>query len=120
MTTKRDAAKTSWLRWKGGRQETGYDKLLLATARLPVPFDLYLLRYRRGASVPPHVDPVDGKRHYRINVILREAERGGFFRCVGPILETRRIKVFRPDVSEHSVSAVEAGTRLVVSLGWVL
>jgi hypothetical protein len=109
---------TSWLRWNAGRQETGYHKLLLATSPVPVPFDLYLLRYRVGAGIPPHVDPVDGRRHYRINIVLREAERGGCFSCVAPIFETRRIKVFRPDVSEHAVSTVEAGTRLVLSLGW--
>jgi hypothetical protein len=93
--------------------------MLLATARFPLPFDLYLLRYPRGSSVPVHVDPVDEKRHFRVNIILREAHVGGHFRCTRPIFETRRIKVFRPDVSEHSVSEIEQGSRLVLSLGWV-
>jgi len=110
---------SAWLRWVGGRQQTGYEKMLLATSPIPVPFDLYLLRYREGAGVPAHVDPVDGRRHYRINIVLREAERGGRFACINPIFESRRIKVFRPDVSEHSVTEVEAGCRLVLSLGWV-
>lgn len=109
----------AWLRWVGGRQETGYEKMLLATAPLPVPFDLYLLRYRTGSSIPAHVDPVDGRRHFRINIVLREADQGGVFKCMQPIFETRRIKVFRPDVSEHSVTEIERGERLVLSLGWV-
>ncbi len=109
----------AWLRWESGRQQTGYEKMLLATARFPLPFDLYLLRYREGASVPSHVDPVDGRRHFRLNIVLCEAERGGQFECKHPIFETRRIKVFRPDVSEHAVSKVEAGCRMVLSFGWV-
>lgn len=109
----------AWLRWVTGRQQTGYEKMLLATARFPVRFDLYLLRYPTGSSVPAHVDPVDGQRHFRLNVVLREAELGGSFTCVRPIFETRRLKLFRPDVSEHSVSPIQQGSRLVLSLGWV-
>jgi hypothetical protein len=93
--------------------------MLLATSRFLVRFDLYLLRYPTGSSVPAHVDPVDGQRHFRLNVVLREATVGGRFMCVSPIFETRRIKVFRPDLSEHSVSEIRDGSRLVLSLGWV-
>lgn len=93
--------------------------MLLATARFPVRFDLYLLRYPVGSSVPAHVDPVDGQRHFRLNLVLREAKVGGRFICADPIFETRRIKVFRPDQSEHSVSQIQEGLRLVLSLGWV-
>ena len=107
----------TWLHWLPGRQQTGYEKLLLAT--WPERFDLYLLRYRKGASIPPHTDPVDGKRHYRVNVVLREAKRGGYFTCGAPIFWSRRVKVFRSDVAEHSVTTVEEGERVVLSLGWV-
>lgn len=110
---------SAWLRWVRGRQQTGYEKMLLATARFPLPFDLYLLRYPTGSSVPPHVDAVDGRRHFRLNVVLREAEVGGEFSCRSAILQTRPIKLFRPDVAEHSVSEIRQGSRLVLSLGWV-
>lgn len=94
--------------------------MLLATARSPVHFDLYVLRYPKGSRVPAHIDPVAGGRHFRLNLVLREAARGGHFSCTQPLFETRRIKVFRPDLSEHAVSEIEQGSRLVLSLGWVL
>ena len=108
-----------WLRWRGGRQRTGYEKLLLLANPYLLPFDCYLLRFRPGSEVPEHTDPVDGKRHYRLNIIVRNARAGGVFVCSDPILETRRIKLFRPDKSSHRVTRVEEGTRYVLSVGWV-
>ncbi len=107
-------------RWKLGRQDTGYDKMLLFTARWPLPFDSYLLRYPEGSSVPPHTDPLQAGRHYRLNIILRSPTSGGDFVCATPIFATRRIKLFRPDACEHSVTPVKGGSRYVFSLGWVL
>jgi hypothetical protein len=107
-------------RWQSGRQGSGYDKMLLFTARWPLRFDSYLIRYPEGASIPPHVDPVQQGRHYRLNVILKSPRAGGEFVCANPIFATRRIKLFRPDACEHSVTRVEGGRRYVLSLGWVL
>jgi hypothetical protein len=108
------------LRWQRGRQGTGYDKMLLLTARWPLPFDSYLIRYPDGSEIPPHTDPVAAGRHYRLNVILKSPQRGGEFVCATPIIATRRIKLFRPDASDHSVTRVEGGSRYVLSIGWVL
>lgn len=110
----------NWLRWKGGRQDGGYRKMLLATMPFPLPFDCYLIQYPEGSSIPPHVDPVTNKRHYRLNIILRKSREGGEFICKNPIFETERIKLFRPDVSEHQVTKVVGGSRYVLSIGWVL
>ncbi len=107
------------LRWRTGRQGSGYDKMLLATSPFLVPWDCYLLRYRPGAGIPEHTDPVRNKRHYRLNVELKRAREGGEFRCADPLLQTPRIKLFRPDLSPHSVTPVEAGVRYVLSIGWV-
>lgn len=107
-------------RWQRGRQEGGYDKMLLITGLWPVGFDSYLIRYPIGASIPPHTDPVTAARHYRLNIVLWRSPRGGEFVCSAPIFETQRIKLFRPDVSEHSVTRVEGGSRYVLSIGWVL
>jgi hypothetical protein len=115
-----DVSSLGWLRWTAGRQQTGYQKMLLAGARWPLPFDLYLLRYRVGSEIPPHVDPVTERRHFRVNIVLREADSGGQFKCLSPIFESRRIKVFRSDVSEHSVSKIDSGMRLDLSFGWTL
>ncbi len=106
-------------RWKAGRQNTGYEKMLLLVNPFLLPFDLYILRFKPGTEIPTHTDPVDKKRHYRLNIVLRQARSGGDFICAEPIFETRRIKLFRPDVSPHSVTKIQCGTRYVLSLGWV-
>jgi hypothetical protein len=115
----RQLFRTAW-RWQRGRQNSGYDKLLLFQARWPLPFDLYLLRYPEGSYVPPHTDKVDSGRHYRLNLVIKRPRAGGEFHCAKPILATGRIKLFRPDECEHSVSRVVSGSRYVLSLGWVL
>jgi hypothetical protein len=106
-------------RWRSGRQGTGYDKMLLVQGRLPLPFDLYLLRFLIGTRIGPHTDKVESGEHYRLNIILKPARRGGEFQCADPIYVNRRIKLFRPDRSEHSVTRIDEGTRDVLSLGWV-
>ncbi|OUL56381.1 hypothetical protein [Pseudoalteromonas ulvae] len=106
-------------RWQTGRQGTGYEKMLLGTAKWPIKFDLYLLKFPEGCEVPPHTDKVQCGRHYRLNVVLKAAKSGGDFICDSSIINTRRIKLFRPDLCEHSVTKVESGNRYVFSLGWV-
>jgi hypothetical protein len=107
-------------RWQRGRQGTGYDKMLLFTTRWPLPFDSYLIRYPEGSEIPPHTDPVNNGRHYRLNVILKSPNSGGEFICAAPIFASKRIKLFRPDACEHSVTRVAGGNRYVFSLGWAL
>lgn len=107
-------------RWQSGRQGSGYDKMLLLTAPWPVPFDSYLIRYPDGSSIPPHTDPVQRGRHYRLNLILKAPKAGGEFVCAKPIYSSSRIKLFRPDECEHSVTLVQGGSRYVLSVGWVL
>lgn len=110
----------SAFRWQKGRQGTGYDKMLLITSHWPIPFDSYLLRYPEGSEIPPHTDPVETGRHYRLNVILKSPKSGGEFLCDTPLFATRRIKLFRPDVCKHSVTRVVGGSRYVFSLGWIM
>jgi len=107
-------------RWKQGRQETGYEKMLLLWSKIPVPFDMYLLKYPEGSEIPPHVDEVKKGKHYRLNIILKSAKEGGVFIVKNCIFETKRIKFFRPDVSEHSVTKITKGTRILFSLGFIL
>jgi len=114
----KDYAKNAF-RWRRGRQGTGYDKMLLVTAPWPVPFDSYLLRYSEGSEIPPHADPVHDRAHYRLNVVLKSPRSGGDFVCADPIFETKRIKLFRPDKSQHSVTRVVGGSRYVLSVGWL-
>lgn len=106
-------------RWRGGRQRSGYDRMLLLQSPFPLPFDVYLLRFAEGSGIPPHTDPVTAGRHYRCNIVIKQARQGGEFLCASPIFATERIKLFRPDACEHSVTRVEQGTRYVLSIGWV-
>jgi len=110
----------SAFRWQHGRQGTGYDKMLLLTAPWPIAFDCYILRYPDGSEVPPHKDPVARGRHYRLNIILKSPRSGGEFVCSSPLFASKRIKLFRPDSCEHSITRVSGGTRYVLSIGWVL
>jgi len=99
------------MRWELGRQGTGYFKLRLAQGAR---WDLYLLRYPPGSSVPPHRDSVRGKAHWRTNLLLwgQDAFVGAAW------LRVPRLVVFRPDITEHEVAPVSR-LRLVLSLGWV-
>lgn len=110
--------KNAW-RWQLGRQGTGYEKCLLLTGTWPVPFDLYLLRYRPGQGIPPHRDPVPGQRHFRANLVLARGQEGGAFRCEHTLFSKGRLHVFRSDLAEHAVEPMVRGTRYVLSLGWL-
>ncbi|MCF6436249.1 2OG-Fe(II) oxygenase, partial [Pseudoalteromonas sp. MMG021] len=39
-------------RWERGRQNTGYDKMLLCGASWPIKFDTYLLKFPEGSEIP--------------------------------------------------------------------
>ena len=106
-------------RWKQGRQKSGYHKMLLARAIWPIKFDLYLLKFPEGCELPPHQDEVDHGKHYRLNIVLKNAKEGGDFICKSPIYSNHRVYFFRSDISEHSVSKVITGNRYLLSLGWV-
>ncbi|MFK7888187.1 MAG: 2OG-Fe(II) oxygenase [Gammaproteobacteria bacterium] len=94
--------------------------MLLIVNPFVLPFDCYLLRFKQGAGIPAHTDPVASKKHYRLNIVLRNADEGGRFECHDAIYNGRRIKLFRPDQSRHSVSPIRKGVRYVLSIGWVL
>jgi hypothetical protein len=108
-----------YLRWKRGRQETGYEKMLLVKAKWPKPFDMYLLRFSPGDEIPPHRDEVGEGQHFRVNIILKNAKEGGQFICKELIYESKHIKYFRPDQSEHQVTKIIEGNRYVFSFGWI-
>jgi len=85
--------------------------------------DVWLIHYPEGSYIPPHIDEVDRYRHYRLNIVLREAVEGGDFEPSGlmqPFINTRRVKFFRPDRIVHGVKKIVKGTRLVLSIGWAL
>lgn len=105
--------------WQAGRQSTGYEVLTIAYSQL-LKFDCYLLRYKVGAFIPTHLDKVDkALKHYRLNIQLWPAKKGGELVCADSLFRLGPINLFRPDETPHSVTQVEQGTRYVLSIGWV-
>lgn len=106
-------------KWEAGRQQSGYDKMLLAQNPYLIPFDCYILRFKEGAEIAPHTDPVDDKAHHRVNIVIKKAKGGGDFWCEEYTNIFNRIFYFRPDKFKHSVSKITTGTRYVLSIGWI-
>jgi hypothetical protein len=106
--------------WTEGRQGNGYFKKKLFISKL-LKMDCYLLRFPKGCEVRPHTDPVEGKDHHRINVILKKAKRGGEFYIkhlnINWLMPFRWFK-FRPDLVIHGMTEVEEGEALWLSVGW--
>jgi hypothetical protein len=111
----------NWLRWQKGRQAGGYDKLMLVSWLF---FDSYVLRFPHGSEIKPHRDPVNGKRHYRFNIIVWRAHAGGILgRLIGNQwryqLMGQRFSFFRSDIITHCMTKV-TGTQYVLSFGWAI
>jgi hypothetical protein len=106
--------------WEGGRQQSGYGKMLIAeSANYLLPFDIYLLKYPEGSEIPEHTDPVPKRRHVRINLVLKKAKRGGMFSCTDAIFGSKRLNIFFSD-RPHQVSKIEEGSRLILSIGMLV
>ncbi|MCK8095126.1 MULTISPECIES: 2OG-Fe(II) oxygenase [Pseudoalteromonas] len=105
--------------WQRGRQKSGYDKMLLCYMLFPFKLDAYLIKFPQGSEIKPHTDEVKTGRHFRLNVVLKHAARGGEFMCENPIINYSRIKLFRPDIERHQVLKIEQGTRYILSIGWI-
>lgn len=112
--------KHPYFTWFLGRVNTGYWTMLLFQMFKPWGLDIYLIKYPPGSFIPPHKDPCDGHRHYRLNIILKPAITGGVFKCDSVIFQWGRIVLFRPDVVTHEVSMITSGLRWVLSIGWVI
>jgi hypothetical protein len=110
------------LNWESGRQGTGYEKLKLFNRWKffsRIKWDLYVLRYPVGSTIPRHRDPVPNHKHYRLNIYLWNAKAGGAPEHDGAFITNRFFTFFRPDLHAHSVSPVTQGTRYVLSFGFV-
>jgi len=108
------------MKWNPGRQGSGYFKIKLFEYNWPVPFDCYILKFPEGSHIKSHRDPVTNGSHFRLNLVLLKAKKGGEFICENAIFNLNRIKLFRSDIHEHSVNKVISGTRYVLSIGWLL
>lgn len=105
---------TNWA-WAAGRQGAGYQKLLVAQGSW---WDVWLLWYPPATSIPIHTDPVDGKEHHRLNILLKGWDS---FVCLGgPYWKWWRFTKFRPDIQQHAVPYnSQSPARLLLSIGWI-
>ena len=106
-------------KWQEGRQNSGY-RILTLINNTRFKFDMHLIHYPTGSSIPPHKDKANfDQRHYRFNIEVKRSKKGGKFECDKCIFRWWRIALFRPDEQKHSVTQIEEGTRLVFSIGWL-
>jgi hypothetical protein len=105
-------------RWRKGRQDAQYEVLTFLRFGLKgYGCDGHIIRYAGPVYLPPHVDPVDGKRHYRLNIVIGKKGR---FDTAGSIFNWRgRVVLFRPDKCLHGLK-LESGRRFVLSFGVAL
>jgi hypothetical protein len=108
-------------KWQLGRNNTGYEIFTLAYVNiLFLSFDCHFIRYKVGSYIPEHRDPVKPDlKHYRLNIELWPAKKGGELLCEKSIFRWGPINFFRPDEALHSVTKVEQGIRYLLSIGWV-
>lgn len=106
-------------KWGFGRHDTGYKAFTLIYSKY-FNLDCYLIHYAKGASIPPHKDPVKKGKMYRLNIEFWKANKGGQFKCDTIFSLFNRIHFFRPDIQEHQVTPVEDGSRWVFSIGKIM
>jgi len=104
-------------KWKEGRQKTGYRIMKLFAIKWPIAVDSYLIHYPMGSYINEHSDDVDGYNHYRCNITLKRAKKGGGFGCLGSIFKSKYLNIFRSDLS-HKVYEITEGSRWVLSFGY--
>lgn len=97
-------------RWEPGRQGTGYRKLRLLSGRR---FDVHLIDYPKGTSIPWHSDQLEGRRHLRANLAVPGGARLLSHRSIVKLGEV--LNVFWSD-APHAVTKTTK-RRLVLSIG---
>ncbi len=111
-------------KWLQGRQQgSTYFKLPLLVSEW-LKLDVHLIRIPKGGEVKPHLDASpSGYKHWRLNITLWAASKGGVVHWLGPAsgkeYEANRIFLFRPDLCTHYVSRVDEGFVLLFSVGWL-
>ena len=136
-------------KWEPGRQGTGYFKMKLFEFSPEIiikirsfiftffAIDCYLLKYPKNSYVEPHLDKVNTnhyREHHRLNIVLRQASKGGVFCKIKSVTEHLeegvkisekvypfhgKVNKFRADKELHGVTRITEGTRYVLSIGWV-
>ena len=99
------------MKWQKGRQKGQYEKLKLFSF---ICIDCYLIRYKPGYQLPMHIDKVEGKKHYRLNILLKgeDAYVGEYLFKIG------RVVCFRSDLLHGTTKLTKK--RMLLSFGWAI
>jgi predicted 2-oxoglutarate/Fe(II)-dependent dioxygenase YbiX len=117
------------MKFKPGRQNTGYSTLTLFSSKL-FKCDAYILKYPTQSYIPEHIDSAPpGYIHNRINIEFPTNHLGGEYienppensKYKGKTKSFGGFKFNRiyPSETKHSVALVTHGTRIVFSFGWL-
>lgn len=108
----------SFFKWVQGRQQgVEYYKMKLWSFKISKwGADGYILKYPPNTKLPSHKDPVEGFKHWRVNVSL---SGNSVLTVNGPVKRYLwgRIAIFRSDLYFHSVDISTKTFKL--SLGFV-
>jgi hypothetical protein len=106
------------MKWESGRQDATQSLMKLKIwSRWNT--DCYLLKFKEGSVIDEHLDPVEGKKHYRLNITLygmwnlfTEWSNYGTLQRMGSH------HLFRPDITKHSADILT--DCMILSLGIAL
>lgn len=114
LTTKKNNLKL--FKWQNGRQQgCDYRKFPLWFFRIrKFGFDAYILKYQSAQILPPHRDPIERGKHWRLNIGYGNDN----FVCESLIFGCKlglfTIYIFRPDLYEHSLQVYDNTTKLSI------
>jgi hypothetical protein len=104
------------MKWESGRQDAT-QSLMKLKIWSKWNTDCYLLKLKEGSEIGEHLDPVKGKKHYRMNITIYG--KWLFFKGIGGNYQTiGSCHLFRPDIVTHS-AYVQKDT-MVLSIGIAL
>ncbi len=104
------------MKWESGRQNAT-QSLMKLKVWSKWNTDCYLLKFKEGSVIDKHLDIVEGKKHYRMNITLYG--KWLFFKGISGDYQTiGSCHIFRPDITKHS-AYVQKNT-MVLSIGIVL
>lgn len=105
------------MKWISGRHKTQYKifPFIILKFNKRFLFDMLLINYPKGSSIPLHNDP---EVRWRLNIELSKPKSGGYLMVEekAVIWSWKRILLLDPQYY-HQVTKIEEGRRLIFSIG---
>lgn len=103
-------------KWGDGKKMTGYRAFTLMYSKI-LKADCYIMHYKDGSFIPPHIDKVDSGVMWRLSIVFYNSGMGGKFIGKSVFNWKDRIILFKPSIDEHSVTPKVGGCRWLLSIG---